>query len=99
PEETTEIYTLSLHTLFRSVGALEARASSSGVPGGARERGVPGEAVVEVQAVPGEQVPLLGGSAMKRALLLLLMAPVANAIEPERSEEHTSELQSRENLV
>src|SRR5690606_41853727 len=85
----TETYTLSLHDALPISPVLEARGRSCYLPGGVRtDRGRLGE---EVECL------LARGDALAAATPLVEQFPAA--LGEGRSEEHTSELQSRENLV
>src|SRR5690606_42126439 len=94
---TAWLYTLSLHTLFRSAGI----AVGAGVARG--ELVLEAEEVEDIERAGAVAVGVAGGvegdgdvvdeEAAERS------AHFVGRLQFERSEEHTSELQSRENLV
>src|SRR3712207_7141767 len=83
---TTEIYTLSLHDALPILGRLPA------APCRARERR-------RVRLFPRRLRPFLARPAAALARLHAARSPGNAAEDPRRSEEHTSELQSRQYLV
>src|SRR5436309_13711158 len=60
---------------------------------------VPALRGVNFEVLPGESVAVMGPSGCGKSSLLYLIGGLAQVGRSHRSEEHTSELQSRENLV
>src|SRR5690606_41447715 len=98
----TDVYTLSLHDalpICRGLLMAAAGVAALGAAGGALKT-LPG--VLTATAAAGATLPpILMGAASAGGVLAASLRGVGDAIEEitKRSEEHTSELQSRENLV
>src|SRR3712207_6937394 len=84
---TTEIYTLSLHDALPIWGLWPSLVSCT------RSRSRPAKSATNTSAAPPSRAPTSHGAAS------FVSAHRAPHVHPARSEEHTSELQSRQYLV